>query len=281
MDLLRNSMFARFFQKAVGVDCVHVFGYLCHHYKNSDFLKMVILTDNKPTDTAGEANGRTGKGIILQALQHFNNCLVLPDFDPNYQFNLDGVTDEHGLIVMPDARFEFDFRSLFNSISDDMTIKRKYEKPLFIPKSKSPKLVIATNHNIKLGGDSYEDRVVVLHLTTFFNRENTPSKYLGGRLFEGDYNEWNEFDLFCLYALKKWLQIKNFDSLDNAMMVRLSEWVKPKNQVKKSDYELNMKNVPVNVYNRYLKENGLKEVLSTKYTQGEKPTFITWEKIKY
>ena len=282
IDTLRNSRFARFFNAAVGKEQIHIFGYLSHKYKDSSKGKMVILTDSKPTDSAGEANGGTGKGLILRALSLFNTAVELEDFNGDNRFSLDSVTEAHNLIIIPDAHFEFNFRSLFNAITGTMVVQRKFKDTISIPFESSPKLVVATNHKINLSSESYNRRVIPIHLTTFFNNsDNTVDKYLGGRLFEGDFDEWNEFYLFCIYAVQKWLKIYSFDTFDNAIIVRLSEWVKPKAQVKKVDFDLKMKNVPMNIYAKYLADNGLKEVLISKYTQGEKPNIVTWEKIKW
>ena len=282
IELLKNSMFARFFNKAMGKENVHIFGYLCHKHKDSSLGRMVVLTDNKPTDNAQEANGGTGKGIILRALSLFNHACFLSDFNGDNRFSLDGVNESHDLIIIPDAQYDFNFRALFSAISETMVIQRKFQASLVIDFKDSPKLVCATNHKIKLDSESYNRRVIPIHFSTFFNNyDNTPAKYLGGMLFEGDYNEWNEFDLFCIFAVQQWLKIYSFDSVEKAIMKRLSEWVKPSNQIKKSEFESNMKNIPTDIYNRYLTENGLKEVLISKYTQGNKPITMSWEKVKY
>lgn len=259
----KNSKFFRFIEKSIGIERFVIFGYLSHRYKDPSNAKMIILTDPDPSESIEKSNGRTGKSIFINSLSFFNKVIEIDDLGKG-RFDLQAVEKEHGVIAFPDAPFLFNYRALFNAITGTMVIEKKQEKSINIPFKESPKIIVATNYALKIESDSYTDRVINLQFSNFFNTNNRPNDYLGGRLFE---NEWCEFYALCIFAVQKWLQEMNFNCIEkhffNAMKnEKISIGVKlDENKRKKI-----LKTVPFEYYTLFLQKNGLcerKQVIST------------------
>lgn len=256
-EIVLKSKFARFFDKAVGMENAYLLGYLSHKHKEGTLAKIVVFTDSNPSEREDEANGRSGKSLVINALSYFNKVVEIDDLGKG-RFDLQNVELYHGIIAFPDAPFSFNIRALFNATTGTMTIERKSEKSILILFKDSPKIVVATNHKLKMNnGDSYVDRLAIVHFTDFFTIHNRPVDYLGGMLFE---DEWNEFDMFFLNALKTWFNVYSFDKVKQGYLDKLS-WIKVGIEVTKFDLEQRLRNIPDESYREYLKTNKLKEVM--------------------
>jgi hypothetical protein len=256
-ETVLKSKFARFFDKAVGMDNLYLLGYLSHRYKDWTLAKIVVFTDANPSEREDEANGRSGKSLLINALSYFNKVVEIDHLGKD-KFDLQNVEPYHGIVAFPDAPFAFNIRSLFNATTGTMATEKKTKDRVLIQFKDSPKILVATNHKLKMNnGDSYTDRLAMLHFTDFFNISNRPVNYLGGMLFE---DEWNEFDMFFLNACKTWLNVYSFDKVKQSHLDKLS-WIKVGIEVTKFDLEQRLRNIPDESYREYLKTNKLKEVM--------------------
>jgi len=255
-EIVLKCKFARFFDKAVGMDNLYLLGYLSHRHKDWTLAKIVVLTDANPSEREDEANGRSGKSLLINALSYFNKVVEIDHLGKD-KFDLQNVEPYHGIVAFPDAPFSFNIRSLFNAATGTMATEKKTKDRVLIHFSESPKIVVATNHKLKMtSGDSYTDRLAMVHFTEFFNISNRPAKYLGGMLFE---DEWNEFDMFFLNACKTWLNVFSFDGIKQSQIDSLS-WIKVGIEITKLEFEQRLKNIPDETYKEYLRLNKLKEV---------------------
>ena len=189
------------------------FGYLLHQYWNE--YKCVILVDEDLE--AGQANGRTGKSVVLMdALSHALDTVVVDagairkGADNKFLWNFVLPSTQH--IAMDDCREDFDFNTLFSKITGPMVCERKYGGMFQFSKNDKPKLSLSSNHPIIGDGSSYTDRQHLCEVGGFYRWHKmeafkSPDKFHGGYLFEDDWGNqnWQEFDAFCVKSLRYYL----------------------------------------------------------------------------
>ena len=190
------------------------FGYLLHGYWND--YKCVIFSDEDMVD--GEANGRTGKSVVLNdALSAAVDTCVIDAREMNSKrenaFTFNFVTPSTQYICMDDACEDFPFKSLFSKITGPITVNRKYGTMFQFDKKNKPKMAISSNHPILGEGTSYTDRQHMVEVGGFYRVHKaelgkTPDQIHGGWLFEEDWGDlnWQEFDLFCVNSLRYYLK---------------------------------------------------------------------------
>ena len=191
------------------------FGYLLHQFW-SDY-KCVILVDEDLE--SGQANGRTGKSVVLMdALSHALETVVVDagairkGADNKFLWNFVSPTTQH--IALDDCREDFDFNSLFSKITGPMVCERKYGGMFQFSKNDKPKLSLSSNHPIIGDGASYADRQHLCEVGGFyrwhkFEAVKSPDKFHGGYLFEDGWGtqNWEEFDAFCVKCLRFYLDL--------------------------------------------------------------------------
>jgi len=191
------------------------FGFLLHQYWGDH--KCVILMDEDMKE--GEANGRTGKSVVLNdALSFALNSEVIDAKAVskkkvnNNQFIFNFVTKSTQYVCFDDACEDFDFSSLFSIITGSLLVNKKFGTMSQFHKSEKPKMSISSNHPIIGEGSSYDDRQHIVAVGSFYRVHKmelgkSPDKLHGGFLFDeswGDEN-WKEFDLFCVKTLQYYL----------------------------------------------------------------------------
>ena len=182
-------------------------GYLISTYKNPSLTKAVIISDFF-SQMRNNAFGRSGKGIIIQAISKIIDVVEyngkVTDLT-NDKFVFQNVTSSTRLVVLQDVTKEFKFDSLFSTLTDSMSIERKYTAKISLPFSESPKIVITSNFTIKENSDSFRDRKHLIMLNNFFNAENKPEKHLKNLLFDWGEKEYKRFDKFMSYCVEIFL----------------------------------------------------------------------------
>jgi hypothetical protein len=190
------------------------FGYLLHQFCGDQ--KCVILIDEHMKE--GEANGRTGKSVVLNdALSHalktevIDAKAVTKKSQNTFLFNFVTPSTQH--ICFDDAHQDFDFSSLFSVITGSLLVNRKYGTMFQFGKNEKPKMSISSNHPIIGEGSSYEDRQHVVSVGDFYRVHKmelgkSPDKIHGGFLFDEDWGDenWMEFDSFCIKSLLYYLK---------------------------------------------------------------------------
>ena len=184
-------------------------GYLISNYKNPSIARAVIVSDIQ-SQIENEAFGRSGKGIFIKSVSYmlqiaeYNGKATDLKYD---KFVYQNVTALTALMVLQDVSKGFVFETLFSTLTDSMSIERKYQSKTTIPFSESPKIALTTNYTIPQNSDSYKDRKHLLTLNNFFNAGNKPEKHFKKMLFDWDENEWARFDHYMLECVRLFLKM--------------------------------------------------------------------------
>jgi hypothetical protein len=182
-----------------------IWGYLLCRYKDPSSPPAVLLLDSIASHSA---QGGTGKGVFIKSLGHCRN-LVNQDgkgFKAYDKFIFDMIDETTDIFCLNDIRKTFNFESLFNLITDDATIERKYEKKHIIPFQATPKIILATNSYISGSGGSYTRRLAEFEFSNYYNQDNTPFNKFGHRLFDDwDDEEWSKFYSLAAIATSYYL----------------------------------------------------------------------------
>ena len=234
------------------------FGYLLHQYWNE--YKCVILVDENLQE--GEANGRTGKSVVLMdALSHALSTVVVDageikkGKDNKFMFHF--VEPSTQYISLDDSREDFEFSALFSKITGPLQAQKKYGGFHQFSKDEKPKMGLSTNHAVLGDGSSYTDRQHIVEVGEFYRwhkmeKLQDPSKFHGGWLFDDEWSDrnWQEFDSFCVNSLRYYLSygLVGGKPSDNYQLKKLIQTV--------GSNEL------VDTLHRFLKENEDKTVYS-------------------
>ena len=193
------------------------FGYLLHRYWGDQ--KVVCLLDEDPDDDA--ANGRTGKSMVMNYAMNAALETVIVDgkelaakkansSGANFKFN--AVTPSTQYIGIDDVHHTFDFSSLFNLVTGNITVNKKFGSMFELKGHDKPKIALSTNHTIKGDGFSYDDRQHLVFAGKYYQYHKmvlnkSPDKLHGGWLFDEDWGttNWEEFDAVCVNALRYYL----------------------------------------------------------------------------
>lgn len=212
-DLALMSDFANFCRRAIdGEDNMvkgykylyRAIGYMLHMYKDPATAKMVFFSDCN--NAYGISEGRTGKSLIAQvALRQLRNLSVIDgkQFDYKDRFMLDTVSDETDIVCMQDMRNGFNQETLYNLITGDFQIGKKYQAKTVIPFSQAPKIIADSNFSVKLNGGSDFARIIVIGFGHYFNYRNTPADHYKKRFFDDwNTNDFNKFYSFMFNCVK-------------------------------------------------------------------------------
>ena len=190
------------------------FGYLLH--QNWNEYKCVVLVDADLQ--SGEANGRTGKSVVLDdaLAAALNSTTIEADQvktgDSN-KFLFHNVGRDTQYICLDDACNDFPFNTLFAKITGSFTCEMKYGGIFQFPKNRKPKLGLTTNHPLKGEGSSYIDRQHIVEVGGFYRfhkmelGKDPHTTFHDGWLFDEEWSDtnWKEFDAFCVKALRFYL----------------------------------------------------------------------------
>jgi hypothetical protein len=214
-------------------------GYLCHRHNKESKRKCVVLMDRlDDANQIGKNNGGTGKSLLVRCLSEVVNVISLNGkaFKKSTEdrFALAGVTEAHELVSFDDASEQFNFDSIFPHITGEFHIRPLHKKPMVIPVSCAPKIVITTNHPLEGSDTSHRRRQVLVEVSPYYREllekeGKTPTEVHGGMDFCSDAwsdHDWNEFYQFifdCIQIfLKKGLPTQNEESANytRAQLIR-------------------------------------------------------------
>jgi len=125
-----QSQFRTFVWKVSGEDVERyntlqsVLGYLLHSYKTNSNNRAIIFNDEMISDNP---NGRSGKGLIWNALKQIKNVQSLDGktFTFNKSFPYQNVSTDCQILVFDDVERNFSFESLFSVITEGICIEYK------------------------------------------------------------------------------------------------------------------------------------------------------------
>lgn len=201
-----EGMFKKFVQNISGNEqrfeaLKTIFGYLLHGFFEGK-MKAINLTDSTISDVA---EGRTGKSIVGKAIGHIKNvCEIMgKDFDPANKHKYASANLDTQIVFLNDTRKRFNFETLFNDISDAITVDKKNLQPFQI----RAKMLIASNDTFRTDGASAQDRVIEFELSNHYGMDYSPEDEFGCWLF-ADWNEteWLSFDNFMLDCIVSYLR---------------------------------------------------------------------------
>ncbi len=176
-------------------------GYLLHSFFETK-MKAINLTDSTISDNA---EGRSGKTLHGRAIAYIKEVCEISgkDFDTTNKHKYASVSISSQIVFLNDLRKRFDFESLFNDISDAITVDRKNLQPFTI----RAKMLISSNDTFRIEGASARDRVVEFELANHYNADYSPEDEFKCWFFrDWDEKEWSMFDNFmcgCLVAYLK------------------------------------------------------------------------------
>ncbi|MCL4483243.1 MAG: hypothetical protein M1445_11675, partial [Bacteroidetes bacterium] len=176
-------------------------GYLLHSFYETK-MKAVNLTDSTISDNA---EGRSGKTLLGRAISLIKNVSEISgkDFDPANKHKYATVSLDTQIVFLNDLRKRFDFETLFNDISDAITVDRKNLQPFTI----RAKMLISSNDTFRIEGASAKDRVVEFELADHYNANYSPEDEFNCWFFrDWDPDEWMKFDNFMCGCLTSYLK---------------------------------------------------------------------------
>lgn len=210
-DEAMKSDFALFAIRAVGDEgfdalCKSM-GYMLHTYKDASRAKMVFYSDANRGD--GIARGRSGKSLCANlALSQLRKVSVIDgkQFNSQDRFMLDGFDVESDIISFQDMRKAFDKETLYNMITGDLQVNKKYMSTRIIPFEYSPKIIADSNYGISLIGSSDVGRINVIGFDNYYNDTHQPIHEFGKVFFsEWTTEEWDKFYSFMFYCVQLYL----------------------------------------------------------------------------
>lgn len=193
-------------------------GYLLTDYKFQTELKAVVAMDGEMSDV-GQSNGRTGKSLIGVAIEKMveQSSIDGRNTKNDDDFMFTKVTPRTRNIFFDDVPVNFSFERLYVAITGDLNVNVKGGARFSIPKEKSPKIFIATNHAINGSQTrSSQERIVYIGFSNYYNDKRDPMSDFGHLLFDDwDDDQWNLFYnlmMECVYYYYRSLR---------------QEWVRP------------------------------------------------------
>ena len=187
-----------------GAAITSALGYLINRHKDPSRAKVIVLMDEQMSDDGDEAQGGTGKSLVIKALAMLRNIVTEPGslFDIGQRFALSNVDLDTDIFALDDISRKFDFKRMFPLITGDWSIDDKHVKRFVIPFHDAPKIAITTNYTIPQTEASYLRRLFEIELTEHYNKDFTPRDDFGRILFDDwDAVEWQRFDNFMLHCV--------------------------------------------------------------------------------
>lgn len=211
-----NSVFGKFLFNIAGKEPERmkslqtIIGYNLHAWFKGK-LKATILTDSRLSED-GEANGRTGKGVLCKALGYMLNADMKlssvyvaingRDYNPkNINKHADCNLDTR-LLHIEDIYNNYNIESSFNDITDGLSVRKLFQSAFTI----FVKIIFSTNKTLIVEGESSKDRVIEFELADYYNSNFDPSQEFGHWFFD-DWSpeEYNRFDLSMIECVRVYL----------------------------------------------------------------------------
>lgn len=174
-------------------------GYLLHDYKQQGLTDFgVILCDDNA--------GGTGKGLLVQAFRQMTSVAEL-DSQKEEHFDPAELTERTRIKVYNDVEPSFNFKSVYNQITDQAVIRHMHKNPRYIPYTDAWKVLFTSNHVIRgnTGADLRRQRVFLVN--QFFNDNFTPRDRYKHSFFSTDWTErdWSFFYNIMFECVRAWL----------------------------------------------------------------------------
>lgn len=196
-------------------------GFLLHEYKDPSMAKAVVAMDGKISEV-GQSNGRSGKSLIGQMLDKVTNVAYIDGkSDERDPFYWDAVTLKTRIAFIDDVRVNFEFEKFFPCITGNFSINHKSGRKEQIPFSESPKLYIATNHDINGDSGSFTARQWKIAFSDWYNDGYSPVDEFGCRFFDDwEFEQWNLLYNLCAECIKLFLRFGCVEAPSDMLIIR-------------------------------------------------------------
>ncbi|MFA6570904.1 MAG: hypothetical protein WCT77_06660, partial [Bacteroidota bacterium] len=183
----------------------HIIGYGLHDYIAIEKVFAVVLTE---ANIDGSPEGRTGKGLLLQALQTLRKKSRVDGktAKPNSQFFLQNVEMDTKILHIDDIRKDFNFEQLFGLISEGFSVEKKNQPRYNLSPEKSPKVFITCNYAVKGISGSFKARIYDMELLCYYNSDYTPLCEFKKPFLKEVWTpeEWNLFYNFMFFCQREY-----------------------------------------------------------------------------
>ncbi len=216
----RNSEFSKFISNVSNDDSVRSagftsgLGYLIHNYNDPAKGQAVICYDEELTDSDKPMGGK-GKGVFAKAVAEVRKLDKIDGkkFSSNDKFSFQEVKVSTQIILIDDAKRDFDFDRLNSALTDGLNVERKYEHAYTIKGQHAPKVIITSNLIMPYEGTTRLRRQFILEFGSYYSKfikdgtEEPIMEQHGGRFFtdEWDKIEWDKFYSYLIDALQFYL----------------------------------------------------------------------------
>lgn len=241
--------------------CQQLIGYLLHDFRDPLRPYSIVFGEEAADSRQG---GGAGKGILVEAIGFLQKSVTIDgkSFDPDKEFAFQRVNIDTKIVLLQDTLEIFNFEKLFVKATDGFSVRKLFTPEIFIPYSDSPKFLITTNYTVDTSMIASKRRLKLLEFSGFFGSEVTPYDYLGERMFS-DWNSetWNKFFNWMLKCAYTYLNdgIVDIKESHTSLVKRIATKYTNDFLTWFNSYELNELKYFSDVYEDFLKANGLNE----------------------
>jgi hypothetical protein len=186
-----------------------IIGYALHRYQDPKNAKAIILVDEN-ISFDGEANGGTGKTLLVKGIEHCREVIVMDgkSLKTKSWFKNQRIDYTTDLVFYDDVNKDFTLEELYSMITTGIVVEKKYKGELYIKPEDAPKIIISSNYIVKgTGGNTDTRRRCDFEVANYYNADKTPFDEFGNRFFEDWYTtEWSAFYSFMMNCVLQYFQ---------------------------------------------------------------------------
>ncbi|MBC7384301.1 MAG: hypothetical protein H7296_15150 [Bacteroidia bacterium] len=217
MQNVCNHNSERFLSMITGI------GYALHATFNPLLIPALIFVDEAITEK-NEANGGSGKGMFLEALQQLRSTVIIDGkgLNPDNPFFLSVVNVDTTIAAIDDLKAGFPSSRLYSMSSNGMTVEKKNKDKWKFEKEDSPKIVITSNQMLKDSGKSDIRRSFYIELSDHYSSPDRKVNLVFNEhkcwFFTDEWgaDEWDMFFSTMLYCSVQYLKqgLKHFEGVN-------------------------------------------------------------------
>lgn len=184
-----------------------VIGYLLHNYSNESQGQVAIFVDQVLTDLKNPQGG-TGKGVLMNAIKQLRVVVKIDGkkFNDKSQFGWQSITRTTQVVWLDDVTHKFNFSVLHSTVTDGITVERKFKDAYFIESQFAPKFAITSNTMILGEGSTNRRRQHINELSDHYSKQivsgvEEPIKLEHGCTFYSEDWDAKQWDMFYSFMV--------------------------------------------------------------------------------